>query len=98
MNLQAMADNIPIPEDQINKDIHKITNTLSVYNTELQHPMIAHHAKRAHAYKVCCGPIQKSQMFDQYLANFDHESKQGYYMDRFLTNWFVIVSCYLKDK
>jgi len=98
MNFLAKVDNKPVPEDQINDDIDKIINTLSVYKSQLQHPMIAHHAKRAHVYKVCCGPIETPDMFNQYLANFNHDSKQGYYMDKFLTQWFVIISFYLKDK
>jgi hypothetical protein len=97
-NLQTAANNIPISDDRINKDMNRLIDTLSIYKTHLQHPMIVHHAKRAHAYKVCCGSIETPDMFNQYLANFDRDSKQTHYMDQFFTKWFVIISFHLKNK
>ena len=63
-----------------------------VYSLYILHPLIAHHAKRAHVYKVCCGPIETPEMFSQYLANFNLDSNQYYVMNKFLSNWFVSTS------
>lgn len=98
MNFLAKTDKIPVAADQINSDMDKIIYTLSIYSTQLRHPMIAHHAKRAHAYKVCCGPKETRSQFNEYLANIDYVFKQGHVIDELLTKWFVIVSFYLKDK
>jgi hypothetical protein len=95
-NIQAKADNELVPKELINFNLQSIQNTLIIYQTYIQHPMIVHHAKRGHVYKVCCEPIETVDMFNQYLTNFNLDSKQGHAMDKFLTKWFIIISFYLK--
>jgi hypothetical protein len=62
-NIQAKADNELVPKELINFNLQSIQNTLIIYQTYLQHPMIVHHAKRGHVYKVCCEPIETVDMF-----------------------------------
>ncbi|CAF2969899.1 unnamed protein product [Rotaria sp. Silwood2] len=83
-NIQAKLDNKPVQQDQIEKDINQIKNRLSYYITKLDHPMILHHAKSAHTYKVCCTSIKTSDTFNEYLAYFDHDPNQDRSMDKFL--------------
>jgi hypothetical protein len=90
-NIQEKAENKPVPDKLINYNLLIIRDTLIIYQTHLQHPMIVHHAKRGHVYKVCCEPIETPDMFNQYLGNFNIESKQEHAMDKFLTNWFDVV-------
>jgi hypothetical protein len=84
--------NKPVTDDTINADMANIIINSLLYSSELQHPMILHYAKRAHAYKACCGSIETSQMFNQYLANLEDNPNQGYSMDKLLRSWFVIMS------
>ncbi|CAF3533635.1 unnamed protein product [Rotaria sp. Silwood1] len=83
-NIQVKLDNKPVPQDQIEKDINQIKNRLSYYITKLDHPMIVHHRKSAHTYKVCCTSMKTSDIFNEYLAYFDHDPNQGHSMDKFL--------------
>jgi hypothetical protein len=89
--IQEKGEHKPILDALINSNLRTIQGTLIIYQTHLQHPMIAHYAKRGHVYKVCCEPIETPDMFNQYLENFNIESKQEYAMNKFLTNWFDFV-------
>jgi hypothetical protein len=51
--------------------------------------MIAHHDKRAYAYRVCCKPMETADLFDQYLVNFNHDLSK---IDKLLRNWYVEIS------
>ncbi|CAF0912881.1 unnamed protein product [Rotaria sordida] len=83
-NIQTKLDNKPLSQDQIDKDTEQIKNRLSYYIIKLNHPMIIHHTKSAHTYKVCCTSIKTSDIFNEYLAYFDHDPNQGHSMDKFL--------------
>ncbi|CAF3286358.1 unnamed protein product [Rotaria socialis] len=83
-NIQEKFDNKPVPEDQLEKDINHIRNTLTYYIIKLDHPMVNHYAHSAHVFKVCCTSIKTSDIFNEYLAFFDHDPNQGHHMDKFL--------------
>lgn len=96
--IQVKSVHESVSEQQIGADLSSVMPQGTRYKHLLEHPMIAHLARRAHVYKICCEPIETSDMFNQYLANFDLDSKQGYAMNKLLTNWFVIMSSYLEVK
>lgn len=85
-----MAPSKSVPRQKISHEIISLQIQKSRFNPDFVfHPLIAHHAKRAHTYKVCCGPIETHEMSDQYLASFNLNSNQYYVMNKLLSHWFV---------
>ncbi|CAF1256095.1 unnamed protein product [Rotaria sordida] len=81
INLKVTSDKIkqiitskskPISDEKIDQDIKLITKTLADYKVLFNDPMILHHEKRAHAYKVCCEKLETNDLISEYLINFNH--------------------------
>lgn len=84
-------DNTPVSKVQMQNSIEYIKKKLPVNYLALQHAMIAHHVKRAHVYRVCCGSTETPDMLKRYIASFNDDSKQGYAMNRLLSEWFIAI-------
>ena len=48
--------------------------------------MIAHHEKRAHAYKMCCEKLENDDLINQYLLNYNNDLVK---MKKLLHSWYV---------
>ena len=88
---QQIISDEPVPQDQIKDELSALKDEGKVYQSYVSHPMIVHHTKRAHVYKVCCEPIETFDRFTEKLATFDPDSNEKDDVQTVLHEWFVPV-------